>query len=103
MFQELAQRWPRIGRASVALKAGDYDNELSRYRYDVTLSIGQKYQVAQPSEWLEWDKQGEWQQELRKRFARDGKSSIGVRAIPDARVARLSRSVAHALAGREQC
>ena len=87
IFQELAQRWPRIGRASVALKAGDYDNELSRYRYDVTLSIGPKKQVAQPGEWLEWDKQGEWKQELRKRFARDGKSSIGVRAIPDVRVA----------------
>ena len=43
IFQELARRWPRIGRASVALKAGDYDNELSRYRYDVTLSIGPKY------------------------------------------------------------
>ena len=87
IFQELARRWPRIGRANVALKVGDYDNELSRYRYDVTLSVGPKYQVAQPSEWLEWDKHGGWQQELRKRFARNGKSSIGIRAIPDPRVA----------------
>jgi amino acid adenylation domain-containing protein len=86
IFQELIQRWPAIGRASIALKAGDYDNELSRYRYDVTLSIGEKYRIAQPDKWLEWNKPGAWQQELRELLARDGKSSIGVRAIPDARV-----------------
>jgi pristinamycin I synthase-3/4 len=86
IFQELARRWPRIGRASVALRAGGYDNELSRYRYDVTLSIGEKYQIAQPDEWLAWDKSGAWQQELRERFALDGESSIGIRGIPDVRV-----------------
>ncbi len=91
IFQELAQRWPRIGRASVALKTGDYDNELSRFRYDVTLSIGEKYRMAQPEKWLEWDESGAWQQELRERFACSGESSIGVRGIPDSRV---SNSVA---------
>ena len=86
IFQELAQRWPRIGRASIALKAGDYDNELSRYRYDVTLTIGEKYRIAQPDTWLKWDKSGAWQQELRERFARSRVSSIGVRGVPDSRV-----------------
>jgi amino acid adenylation domain-containing protein len=86
IFQELAQRWPRIGRASVALKAGDYDNELSRYRYDVTLSIGDRYRIAQPGGWLEWDNAGAWQQELRERFADSRKGSVGVRGIPDSRV-----------------
>ncbi len=86
IFQELAQLWPRIGRANVALKVGDYDNELSRYRYDVTLRIGPKYQVAQPSEWLEWDNSGAWQQALCKRFARSREGSVGVRGIPDSRV-----------------
>jgi pristinamycin I synthase-3/4 len=86
IFQELAQRWPGIGRATVALKVGDYDNELSRYRYDVTLSVGQKYRIAHPDTWIEWDMAGAWQQELRERFARNGENSIGVRGIPDSRV-----------------
>jgi pristinamycin I synthase-3/4 len=86
IFQELAQRWPRIGRAAIALKAGVYDNELSRYRYDVTLSVGEKYNIAQPDEWLEWNKTGTWQQELSERFARNSESSIGVRGIPDSRI-----------------
>jgi amino acid adenylation domain-containing protein len=87
LFEELAQRWPAIGRASVALKGGAYDNELNRFRYDVTLTIGDKYKVARPDNWLTWDKSGKWLQELRKQFARNSKTSIGVRGIPDARVA----------------
>lgn len=86
IFQELAQRWPRIGRARVALKTGAYDNELSRFRYDVTLNIGEKYQIAQPDQWLAWEKSGAWRQELRERFAGSGENSIGVRGIPDRRV-----------------
>lgn len=109
IFQDLAQRWPRIGRATVALKAGDYDNELSRYRYDVTLSVGEKYRIAQPDEWLEWNKTGVWQQKLRERFARNSESSIGVRGIPDSRVSSsvsaariLLRSEGNANAGQIQ-
>ena len=67
IFQELARRWPRIGRATVALKAGDYDNELSRYRYDVTLSIGAKYQDSPTgANGLSGTRHGAWQQELRE-------------------------------------
>ena len=40
LFQELVERWPRIGRASITPKTGKYNNELSRFRYDVTLVIG---------------------------------------------------------------
>jgi pristinamycin I synthase-3/4 len=86
IFQELAQRCPGIGRATVTLKAGDYDNELSRYRYNVTLSIGEKHRIVQTDKWLEWDKAGAWQQELREQFARSRENAIGVRGIPDSRV-----------------
>nr|WP_271413605.1 non-ribosomal peptide synthetase [Streptomyces lienomycini] len=36
-FTALADRIPGIGAVGVSLKDGSYDNELSRYRYDVTL------------------------------------------------------------------
>jgi thioesterase domain-containing protein/acyl carrier protein len=87
IFQEFARRLPRVGRANVALKTGAYDNELSRFRYDVTLSIGEKFRIAQPGQWIAWEKSGAWQRELRERLTKNGASSIGVRGIPDARVA----------------
>jgi SAM-dependent methyltransferase len=34
LFGELSRRWPQLGRVEVALKAGGYDNELSRFRFD---------------------------------------------------------------------
>ncbi|MFF7177374.1 amino acid adenylation domain-containing protein [Streptomyces sp. NPDC008121] len=36
-FTALAERLPDIGAVGVSLKEASYDNELSRYRYDVTL------------------------------------------------------------------
>jgi pristinamycin I synthase 3 and 4 len=87
LFQELAQRWPRVGRASVLPKAGEYDNELSRFRYDVVLSIGEKQAATTPGLWLAWSDSGLWQQELRKEFTAGASPSIGIRGVPDARSA----------------
>jgi pristinamycin I synthase-3/4 len=87
IFQEFVRRMPRVGRANIALKTGAYNNELSRFRYDVTLSIGEKLQVAQPNQWISWEKSGTWQQELQERLMKNSAGSIVVRGIPDARVA----------------
>ena len=42
LFHEIGDRWQSVGRVTADLKAGDYDNELSRFRYDVTLHIGEQ-------------------------------------------------------------
>lgn len=90
-FTELARRWKKIGRADLSLKAGAYDNELSRFRYDVTLQMektdNDKARLAEPRRWLLWDQSGEWRKELRQLLAQNPDSAIGVRAIRDSRVA----------------
>ena len=86
MFHEISLRWPRVGRASIEPKSGPYDNELSRFRYDVTLSIGAKQKTSEPDVWLTWDQSGLWQQQLIERLAGKTKS-VGIRGIPDRRVA----------------
>ena len=64
LFHALGRSWEKLGRVEVALKRGDYDNELSRFRYDVTLGIGPKEQVAEPERWVEWDEAGAWQRAI---------------------------------------
>src|SRR5205823_3618167 len=54
LFAELGRRWEKIGRVGVSLKQGAYDNELSRFRYDVTIGIGDKEAVAEPERWIDW-------------------------------------------------
>jgi len=40
LFEALADLYPGLSRVELAPKLGGYDNELSRYRYDVTLALG---------------------------------------------------------------
>ncbi|HZE25195.1 MAG TPA: amino acid adenylation domain-containing protein, partial [Blattabacteriaceae bacterium] len=87
LFHEIADRWQRVGRVSAGLKAGDYDNELSRFRYDVILHIGNKETLEDADRWLTWDQDGGWQHELRSVLSKTPNSSVGVRGIRNGRVA----------------
>jgi len=40
LFEALADLYPGLSRVELAPKLGGYDNELSRYRYDVILALG---------------------------------------------------------------
>ena len=86
LFDELSRRWPRLGRVVVALKEGAYDNELSRFRYDVTLRLGKKERCTIPSRWVSWDARGLWKSELKRSLETDPGLSFGVRGVPDRRV-----------------
>jgi thioesterase domain-containing protein/ubiquinone/menaquinone biosynthesis C-methylase UbiE/acyl carrier protein len=87
LFSELARRWPKLGRLQTSLKAGHYDNELSRFRYDVTIELGPKQAIVTPQRWLTWDEAGNWQQELQEALAVQPGLAVGVRGIRDRRVA----------------
>ncbi|HET9167257.1 MAG TPA: condensation domain-containing protein, partial [Candidatus Angelobacter sp.] len=87
LFNEIGDRWPSVGRVIAGLKDGDYDNELSRFRYDVTLHIGEKQSLEDPDCWLAWDQDGRWQRDLRNILSATPNTSIGLRAIRDGRVA----------------
>jgi len=41
-FHELLERIPAISNVQISLKTGSFDNELTRYRYDVVLHVGQQ-------------------------------------------------------------
>ena len=69
------------------MKKGDFDNELSRFRYNVVLEIGEKEEIAPPHYWVEWDGDGAWRTELEEMLALHPESGVGVRGIQDARTA----------------
>src|SRR5262249_7040627 len=81
LFSEIADRWPRVGRAWIDLKSGDYDNELSRFRYDVTLEIGAKQEIENPNRWLGWSQDGSWEPKLRHIFRENSAAAVGLRGI----------------------
>ena len=86
LFQNLARHWPKIGRAVVSLKRGSYDNELSRFRYDATLHMGEKAIVAVPDVWVPWDPNGAWLVAMEKVALERPGASLGLRGFRDQRV-----------------
>jgi pristinamycin I synthase 3 and 4 len=92
-FEELNHFLGKVGRVEISLKPGAYENENSRFRYDVMISIGKKMAVAGAAQWLVWDGQGRWKQQLKELLAVDTTLSIGVRAIPDKRAVSATAAV----------
>ena len=94
LFEELGWRWAKVARVESWLKAGAYDNELSRFRYDVLLEIGEeKKEVVRPERWVRWDGGGRWREELEQALAEGPDATVGVRGIRDGRVAKAVEAV----------
>jgi len=52
-FRQLREEFPEFGDARILLKPSSGDNEITRYRYDVVLQVGQPPQTH--GMWLDWD------------------------------------------------
>lgn len=56
-FHALRQQLPQISHVEISLKQGNYHNELSKFRYDVRLQLGETPLPTLTPTWLEWEKE----------------------------------------------
>jgi amino acid adenylation domain-containing protein len=86
-FEALRVRFPAITQARVEPKRGNYLNELSKFRYDVTLFINREAHTVRASdEWiLDWQLEEMDLERLRERL-REDRASLIVKRIPNSRV-----------------
>ncbi len=89
-FYDLPKRLPRIHQVTVRLKQGHCHNELTRFRYQVCLQIGEGADTAQSAPpvslpAIDWRELASLPQ-LHARLQRDKPDSLLVRNIPNARV-----------------
>ncbi len=91
-FHHLADELDEIAEVRVELKRGRYDNELSLFRYDVTLLVGEGPAQPQPARQLVWDGSDGGLDALRAQLAssRDG---LRVTSIPNRRLTRVTSAV----------
>ena len=87
-FEALRARLPRLAGVRVEPKRGRYDNELSRFRYDVLLTLDAERGRAPEPRWLEWGRDLASEGELRQRLAAQTDDVFGVRGVPNRRTAR---------------
>lgn len=87
LFARLAREWPKICRVHALLKAGRAGHELTRYRYDVVLEVGEKSAPAwDGAGWVTWS----WASPADglaalAQMLSAGPAQLGVERIPNAR------------------
>jgi amino acid adenylation domain-containing protein len=98
LFEAVRTRLPRLGRVEVQVKRGEYDNEVSRFRYDVVLHLDADVAGAAEVAVREWS--GEDADGLGA-LAEGSASALLVRGVPDARVREHVRAYELVSAGGE--
>nr|VFK35220.1 MAG: amino acid adenylation domain-containing protein [Candidatus Kentron sp. MB]VFK77175.1 MAG: amino acid adenylation domain-containing protein [Candidatus Kentron sp. MB] len=85
-FIALQEHLPKIGRVEIQLKRGRYQNELTRFRYDVILHLGEKSPPpATPPVFLDW-RECSATADVRRLLLRTSPEILVVTRVPNARI-----------------
>ncbi|MDB6123508.1 MAG: non-ribosomal peptide synthase-like protein, partial [Pedosphaera sp.] len=90
-FQTLKEYVPQIGRVEIRLKDGRFHNEITRFRYDVILHVGEEVARETEVEWVDWSKRALTPPEIRQLLATPELEALGVAQVPNARLQTESR------------
>jgi amino acid adenylation domain-containing protein len=81
-FLALAEQLPQCGGVEVFPKWGRYRNELSRFRYQVTIRVGSREPGAELA-WTDWRATGMTLEALRRRLAEERPESLAFARVPN--------------------
>jgi len=93
-FEALANHLPNISRVEIQLKRGNFDNELSRFRYDVTLHVDGPQTTSQLVHNIDWQTQGLTFSDLGQLLRQQDHDAFSITGVPNARVLSSIKSVA---------
>jgi len=86
-FHALKKRISKISGVEVEIKRGRQRNEMSEFRYEVVLRVGQNSAVQPACEWLDWQKEQLTVAALLRRLNESRPEMLAVTGVPNARVA----------------
>jgi amino acid adenylation domain-containing protein len=87
-FSALRRRVPRISSVNVQLKRGRYHNEVTRFRYDVTLRIDGGAPPSLDIRWIDWRLNPMGLPALRRSLTETDAAHLGIRRIGNPRLLR---------------
>jgi pristinamycin I synthase 3 and 4 len=87
-FERLEEQEPKIGQVRIEQKRGRHQNEMTRFRYDVVIEVGgggegEKEEIR---EWMEWEKEEQTIEGVRRRIKESRPDRIGITGIRNKRV-----------------
>ncbi|HZI17268.1 MAG TPA: amino acid adenylation domain-containing protein [Pyrinomonadaceae bacterium] len=86
-FFALRDSTPKIGRVEIRPKRGRHHNELTRFRYDVVLRLGEAERPAAEPARLDWRGAGLTVPKLERRLAEERPEALLLTNVPNARLA----------------
>jgi amino acid adenylation domain-containing protein/non-ribosomal peptide synthase protein (TIGR01720 family) len=94
-FTSLKTHLPELTRVRLQLKRGRHHNELTRFRYDVVLHVGeQPATTTTPGvRWLDWQQDNLTLDSVRQRLTDSAPDTLGIRRVPNARLTDAFRIV----------
>ncbi|HVR95695.1 MAG TPA: non-ribosomal peptide synthase/polyketide synthase, partial [Thermoanaerobaculia bacterium] len=92
LFYALQRELPRISRVEVYPKRGWGHNEMTQFRYQVVLHVEAEPPVSEPFPWLDWRQEGLSLETLRRRLDAERPAALGVRGVPNRRVAEMAEA-----------
>jgi amino acid adenylation domain-containing protein len=85
-FLALQQHLPQIGAVQIQLKQGRFNNELTRFRYDVVLQVGTQLRSPVPVQWLDWSALQIIPEQVYEQLVQQQPESLGIRGVANARI-----------------
>jgi amino acid adenylation domain-containing protein len=85
-FTAVRQRSPQITHVEIQLKRGRAHNELTRFRYDVVLHVGENVPPRVECAWLDWRKQDLTCESLVEILQKTRPEMLGLTGVPNARL-----------------
>lgn len=85
-FHALKNRVPQIDTVRVSPKRGRYQNELTRFRYEVVLQVNTRANSSGELQWLDWRNEQLSLPTIRKILGERRGAALGVAAIPNERL-----------------
>src|SRR6185436_1377014 len=92
-FTALQAQLPQISHVEIQLKRGRHLNELTRFRYDVTLYVGGAAPAAEECAWVDW-RRDQLMLAVVPELLGTAPTALGVTRLPNARLAREMRALA---------
>jgi len=90
-FTQLKKHLPEIANVQIQLKRGRYQNELTRFRYDVVVRTRRENEktstsAVSPARSLDWEKKDLTLSALREHLVEEQPESLTLRQVPNARL-----------------
>lgn len=92
-FIALKQQFPRITYVRIQPKRGRHHNELTRFRYDVMLSINTDLPILPEIQWLDWRKENLTLSAIRQLLREKKPEFLGIKYVPNARLLEDTKAI----------